>query len=133
MSPSSPGVVELSVPADVSSLHLARLTASGFASPLGASIDTVEQIRLAVDEACALLVESAADGARLHLTYEVVDEAVVITVTASGPSAGLVTPHPVTAAVLASTADDYSVGVDDDGRNVIRLSKHLSPVASQPG
>lgn len=133
MSAGPEGTVELSVPADVRSLHLARLTASGFASPLGASIDTVEQIRLAVDEACALLVESAADDARLHLTYEAVEGSVVITVAVSGPSAGVVAPHPVTAAVLSSTADEYSVGVDGEGRNVIRLTKHLAPVASQPG
>lgn len=126
MTRTSRGTVELSLPADTRSLRLARLTASGFATDLGVSIDAIEELRLAVDEACAMLVEDADDEARLHLTYRLHDGAVVITVSAPSSSSGPVTPHPVAAAVLATTVDEYHVDLDHDGHNVIRLVKRLA-------
>lgn len=122
----SDGPVELSVPAERRYLRLARLTASGFASDLGVSMDDVEELRLAVDEACAAIVEDAAEGDRLTLTYSVEGEAVVITAAAPLSAKGPVSPHPVAAAVLSATVDEYHVEVDGEGRNVIRLVKRLA-------
>ncbi|MEO6627169.1 MAG: ATP-binding protein [Aquihabitans sp.] len=120
------GPVELSVPAERRYLRLARLTASGFASDLGVSMDDVEELRLAVDEACAALVEEAVENDRLTLTYAVESGAVVITAASPLSANGPVSPHPVAAAVLSATVDEYHVEVDAEGRNVIRLVKRLA-------
>ncbi|MBE7187898.1 ATP-binding protein [Jatrophihabitans endophyticus] len=64
-------VVELSTPADVVYVSTLRLAAASLAARCELTIDDIEDLRLAVDEACALLLPHAtADshlGARFHL------------------------------------------------------------------
>jgi serine/threonine-protein kinase RsbW len=104
--------VELALPAQVEHLRLARLTASGFASDLDFSIDDVEDLRLAVDEAAALLVEHApVAGSRLTLTYRVDDGTVVIEgrCPINGRSLEV---DPIRHAVLSTTVDSFEVSSD---------------------
>lgn len=71
-------IVELIFPPRARHLRLARLLASGFAVDMGFTIDEIEDLRLAVDEACAVLVAHAAPGARLRLSIRSIDEVVCI-------------------------------------------------------
>ncbi len=54
-----PNTVELLIPCRPEFVSVARLTASGVASRMGFSYDEVEDLRLAVGEACASAVERA--------------------------------------------------------------------------
>ena len=62
-------VVTVEVPADVVYVSTLRLTAAGLAARCELTIDDIEDLRLAVDEACALLLPNAA-GDRLSARFE---------------------------------------------------------------
>jgi serine/threonine-protein kinase RsbW len=63
-------VVEVWVPADVVYVSTLRLTASSLAARCELTIDDIEDLRLAVDEACALLLPHAAAQSTLEARFE---------------------------------------------------------------
>jgi serine/threonine-protein kinase RsbW len=63
-------VVEVRVPADVVYVSTLRLTAAGLAARCELTIDDIEDLRLAVDEACALLLPHATPGSTLDARFE---------------------------------------------------------------
>ena len=114
--PSSDGsVIRLSLPAELRFLRIARLTAAGIAGELGFGLQDVEDVRVAVDEMCAALIEDAAPGTELEISYRVSDR--TLEVDGWCPHAGA-TPelHAVAQELLAMTADEFSLGGDADGR-----------------
>ena len=118
----SDGSVALSLPADPRHLRLARLTASGFSADLGFSLDEVEELRLAVGEASALLVEHAAAGARLTVRYHDDDGELVVEGRCPADAGSPLTVDPVAEAVLANTVDAFEVDRDGEA-NRFRLAK----------
>src|ERR1700712_2011997 len=64
-------VVEVRVPADVAFVSTLRLTAASLAARCDLTIDDIEDLRLAVDEACALLLPHASASAHLEARFEV--------------------------------------------------------------
>lgn len=63
-------IVEVRVPADVGYVSTLRLTAAGLAARCELTVDDIEDLRLAVDEACALLLPHAAQGTTLEARFE---------------------------------------------------------------
>lgn len=63
-------VVQVQVPADVAYVSTLRLTAAGLAARCELTIDDIEDLRLAVDEACALLLPHADADATLRARFE---------------------------------------------------------------
>lgn len=62
--------VSLRLPADSAYLAVLRTAAAGLASRLNFTLDDIEDLRIAVDEACAMLLPRAAEGATLDCTFE---------------------------------------------------------------
>jgi hypothetical protein len=62
------GPVDLTVPASSEHLRILRLVAASLAASLGLDVDQLDDLRIAVDELCSLLIEHAPAGARLRLT-----------------------------------------------------------------
>jgi hypothetical protein len=60
--------VSLRIPAHPANVRLARLMASGMASQASMSVEEIEDLRIAVDEACSVMLVTASYGA-LHLRY----------------------------------------------------------------
>jgi serine/threonine-protein kinase RsbW len=116
--------VDLVVPATTRHLRLARLTASGMAADLGFTVDQIEDLRLAVDEACAVLVEHAAPESRLTLVYRAEAGALVIDGRCARADGAAPTLDAVARAIIESTVDEYELRADQDGgSNTFRLVK----------
>jgi serine/threonine-protein kinase RsbW len=62
--------VEVRIPADVVYVSTLRLTAASLAARCDLTIDDIEDLRLAVDEACALLLPHASAGSALEARFE---------------------------------------------------------------
>jgi serine/threonine-protein kinase RsbW len=77
--------VEVRVPAAVVYVSTLRLTAASLAARCDLTIDDIEDLRLAVDEACSLLLPHAADDSTLDARFELAEGrlAVDTTVTTS--------------------------------------------------
>jgi serine/threonine-protein kinase RsbW len=114
--------VHLILPADPRHLRLARLTAAGIAGDLGFDVERLEDLRVAVDELCAVLIDDAPVGARLSLEYRVDDDEVLVRGELDRPSTDPPEVHPVAAELLAIVADDYRVELVG-GRRVFHLVK----------
>jgi serine/threonine-protein kinase RsbW len=103
--------IELTLPAETRHLRLVRLAASGFTADLGAAIEDIDDLRLAVAEAAALLVEHAPTGSRLTITYRHDGDLVTVEGRVAAAEAP-VTVDPVAEAVLGNTVDGFTVESD---------------------
>ena len=64
-------VVSIKTPAVPRYVAVIRLTAAAVTSRLGFTLDEVEDLKLAVDEAVSLLIESASDGAMVSVEFDI--------------------------------------------------------------
>jgi serine/threonine-protein kinase RsbW len=62
-------MVEVRIPADVVYVSTLRLTAASLAARCDLTIDDIEDLRLAVDEACALLLPHASADAHVEARF----------------------------------------------------------------
>lgn len=63
-------VVAMQVPADVAYVSTLRLTAASLAARCDLTVDDIEDLRLAVDEACALLLPHAHADSTIDARFE---------------------------------------------------------------
>jgi serine/threonine-protein kinase RsbW len=74
-------VVLLTVPADGGYLGVLRTATAGLAARLHFALDEIEDLRIAVDEACAMLLAIATRQAELRCRFSVTDDALAVEVT----------------------------------------------------
>ncbi|SDQ08592.1 ATP-binding protein [Quadrisphaera sp. DSM 44207] len=119
--------VELRVPADPAYLAVLRTATAGLAARLDLTLDEIEDLRIAVDEACALVLgEAGEDGATrarpgdtLLATFDLGPDGLSVQV--SGPAQDLPSRSSFAWAVLEALVGSLHTGVDDEGRRSIRL------------
>lgn len=116
-------LVRLTIPARSRYLRLARLTAAGIASDLGFSLQAIEDLRVAIDEVCALLIDGCDESAQLELTYQPDADKLLIDGRCPCAHGEMADMHPVARELLEMTADEYDVRVTADART-FRLLKH---------
>lgn len=119
--------VHLAVPATPEFLRLARVTASGLASRLGFTYDEVEDLRLAIDELCFMLIGSKGRDGMVNLRYATI--AGGLEVVGVGTFSDNHSPHalsPFSRQILSALVDDYDVSNGPDGRPGFRLRKQRS-------
>ena len=123
-------VIELVVQARVEHLRLARLAAAGVASGQGFDIDTLEELRIGVDELAAALVEAASDGTRLRLRFFPLESSVEVrgNLETSGDAIAP-TLHRVAEELLGMVVDEYGITDGETGpgfflRKSVRTDRH---------
>jgi serine/threonine-protein kinase RsbW len=79
-----PDTVELRIPCRAEWVALARLAAAAVANRLRLSIDEIEDIKLAVAEACTAVIQHENHGEFIHLTCETSPEVLRVRVHDSG-------------------------------------------------
>ncbi|MEU6021728.1 MULTISPECIES: anti-sigma regulatory factor [unclassified Micromonospora] len=74
-------IVHLTVPADGGYLGVLRTATAGLAARLQFALDEIEDLRIAVDEACAMLLAIAPGDAELDCRFAVTEDALTVEVT----------------------------------------------------
>lgn len=69
--------IELIIPGTSRHIRLARLMAGGIVTTYGLSMRLVEDVRIAVDEVCATLIETG-QGEPLRLAFKLEDDVLVV-------------------------------------------------------
>jgi serine/threonine-protein kinase RsbW len=125
--PASPkDVVTIKLPAAGAYLSVLRTATAGLAARLDFTLDEIEDLRIAVDEACAMLLAQALPGADLECEFLLGDDHMRVAVgvlTVDGVEPSRDTFAWTVLSALAGEVDS-SVGVDD--RVVITLLKRRS-------
>ncbi len=79
--------VELRVPADTAFVAVLRTTTAGLAARLDFTLDDIEDLRIAVGEACAMVLEQAREDGDLHAAFELGSGELSVTVSADADGA----------------------------------------------
>jgi len=111
--------VELTAPAEPGSARLARILAAGVAADAGLSIDDMEDLRIAVSELVALLVDGAKNTAQpIAVRFRAGDgEVVVDGERRAAPSGGEATEvDDLALEILRVVVDHHSFEADEAGR-----------------
>jgi anti-sigma regulatory factor (Ser/Thr protein kinase) len=136
-----PEVIRLDVPAAPDRFRLIRLLVSGLASQHDADLDDLEDLRLAVGEVCALVVDGAGDADRLYVSARVDERCVEVGVSVGppdAPPAGGPTPPPggstdhvddLVGALLLTVTDRFLVDHTDPARPAAWFERRLRGAA----
>jgi serine/threonine-protein kinase RsbW len=115
-------IVVLTIPAAGAYLSVLRTATAGLAARLDFTLDQIEDLRIAVDEACGMLLPGATAGTELRCEFTL--DADRIGVEVSVPAGSTPAPSRETFAwtVLSALAGEVDA-LDSDGRIAIRLVK----------
>lgn len=109
--------VEIRLPADSAYLSVLRTATAGLAARLDFTLDEIEDLRIAVDEACSLLLSGtgaeASTDASLVAVFDLADSALDIWV--SGPAPRLPDRASFAWAVLEALVGEVTVGDSPPG------------------
>jgi hypothetical protein len=125
----APRPIKLIVPAEATSVRLARILAAGVATDAEFSIDDTEDLRIAVSELVALLVDGL-NGADLDLEVEFRHARGEVVVEGSRPA---LADHPdvdvddVVLDILRVVVDDHTFVADDSGRRFRLVKRARTP------
>lgn len=116
-------VVVLTVPADRSYLAVLRTATAGLAARIGMTLDEIEDLRIAVDESCAILLPIVSRGADVTCLFRVEPTVLNVEVSAPiGPTNVLPGPQSFTWQVLTALAGKVYADLVD-GVATIYLTK----------
>ena len=120
-------VIELTVPALSTYLGVVRTATAGLAARLAFTFDEIEDLRIAVDEACVMVLSlprpASADLATLRCRFDVLPDALAVTVSAPvGSTAVMPVEQSFAWQVLIAHASQVS-GAIDAGHASVGLRK----------
>ncbi|MGI8614983.1 MAG: anti-sigma factor [Nocardioidaceae bacterium] len=122
--------IEIIVPAGGEYLSVLRTAAAGLAARLDFTLDDIEDLRIAVDEACAMLLSQARPGSRMTCAFRLGEQAV--TFRASVHSAKPTPPSKTGFAwtVLSALATAVDARVEEPDVLTIELTRRRPSVSS---
>ncbi|HVE64136.1 MAG TPA: anti-sigma regulatory factor [Mycobacteriales bacterium] len=131
-SPSTGDHVALRLPATGAYLSVLRTATAGLASRLDFTIDDIEDLKIAVDEACAMLLPRAVDGADLTCRFDLRPGVLDIAVSLPTHDSALPSRDTFAWTVLSALAGEVDATLDGD-QVTIRLSKHREAMDEEAG
>ncbi|MGH3509883.1 MAG: anti-sigma factor [Nocardioidaceae bacterium] len=114
--------IELRLPADSAYLAILRTATAGLAARLDFTLDDIEDLRIAVDEACALLLPEARPASDLECSFFIDDARLTVAVTAVCNAPREPSRDGFAWTVLSALTSSLDVEVDGD-QLTIRLSR----------
>jgi serine/threonine-protein kinase RsbW len=123
-------LVEIRLPARGAFLSVLRTATAGLAARLDFTLDEIEDLRIAVDEACALLLPDSVPDSELTCVFELATDAMMVTVTVPTTTGRLPERGTFAWTVLTALAGDVDARVDGDSRVSITLHKRRADEAT---
>lgn len=105
--------VELVVPAQAAYLAVLRTASAGMGARIDLDLDQIEDLRIAVDEAAALVISGAREGDRLRARFQLGSDGLEVRL--SGPATTLPEPESVAWAVLGALVGEVEALAPHDG------------------
>ena len=121
-------IVRVQVPADVVYVSTLRLTAAGLAARCELTIDDIEDLRLAVDEACALLLPNSTGGT-LDADFELSYGMLRVTVRVAGAGEVQIDRGGFAWTVLGALATEVDVANDGGSMTIGFTKRRVAGVA----
>ena len=115
--------VEIRLPADSVYLAVLRTATAGLAARLDFTLDEIEDLRIAVDEASAMLLPSALPGSQLLCRFSLAEDELEVTVLVPTRDAQVPARDTFSWTVLTALAGEVDAGSDDDRQVWLRLRK----------
>ncbi|MGH3343324.1 MAG: anti-sigma regulatory factor [Carbonactinosporaceae bacterium] len=118
--------VQIRLPAEGAYLSVLRTTTAGLAARLDFTLDEIEDLRIAVDEACALLLAQAVAGSELSCDFELTDGTMLVRVSATTSEGQLPDRGTFAWTVLTALAGEVDAAVDGavDGAQRVSITLH---------
>jgi serine/threonine-protein kinase RsbW len=117
--------VELRIPADSAFLAVLRTATAGLAARLDFTLDDIEDLRIAVDEACAMVLPQAKEGSDLTCAFTLGNGRLDVAVSAECDQPRQPSRDGFAWTVLAALTSSVSAEVHDD-RLTITLSRNTA-------
>jgi serine/threonine-protein kinase RsbW len=102
--------IELRIPPDPAYVRVARLAAGDMGGRVGFSVDELDDVRLAVDELCAVLI--GAGGKVLELRMQAVDRTLIIEGCTPGATS-VTAPSELSEMLIRALVDTCKITTDD--------------------
>jgi serine/threonine-protein kinase RsbW len=114
--------VKVSMPAEGAYLSVLRTATAGLAARLDFTLDEIEDLRIAVDEACAMLLPQAIPGTNLECAFDLGTEEMTITVSVVAAQPSMPARDTFAWTVLSALAGtvDSRLGPNDQVAIVLR-------------
>ncbi len=119
----APDHVQVRMPAESAYLSVLRTAAAGLAARLDFTLDEIEDLRIAIDEACAMLLSQAIPGTDLECGFELGADQVTITVSVTAARATMPARDTFAWTVLSALAGSVDSRLEPDDRVAIVLQK----------
>jgi serine/threonine-protein kinase RsbW len=117
--------VELRIPADSAFLAVLRTATAGLAARLDFTLDDIEDLRIAVDEACAMVLPQAKEGSDLTCAFTLGNGRLDVAVSAECDHPRQPSRDGFAWTVLAALTSSVTAEVSDD-RLTITLSRNTA-------
>ncbi|MGP8001318.1 MAG: anti-sigma factor [Streptosporangiaceae bacterium] len=115
--------VTIRMPAEGAYLSVLRTATAGLAARLDFTLDEIEDLRIAVDEACGLLLSQAAPGADLDCDFTLAEDSMTIAVSVPSPRAQLPARDTFAWTVLSALAGSVDAWAGPGDRLTVMLRK----------
>ncbi|MCF6470196.1 anti-sigma factor [Nonomuraea sp. MG754425] len=116
-------VVSIRLPAASAYLSVLRTATAGLAARLDFTLDEIEDLRIAVDEACAMLLSEAVPGTDLTAEFELTGQEMQVRVEVATVGSSAPKRDDFAWMVLTALADDVDAVTDSRDRMAIVLRK----------
>lgn len=117
--------VELTVPAQTSYVSLIRSATTAICAQADFTLDALDDLKLAVDEACALAIAGADPQASLRATWHVDGPHVVIGISCPSPTRAPVATNTFAWTVLTALVEQVETEVTD---GCLQITLHASGI-----
>ena len=122
--------VHVRMPAESAYLSVLRTATAGLAARLDFTLDEIEDLRIAIDEACAMLLAQAIPGTDLECGFELGADQVTITVSVTAAHAKMPAKDTFAWTVLSALAGTVDSRLGPDDRVSIVLVKRRGGAGS---